>query len=67
LADTPELLINELDKVLTHGQLSDEVRQSLRDNLPNISWDGYEYGWERERVRTAIYLITISPDFAVIR
>ena len=67
LADTPELLINELDKVLTHGQLSYEVRQSLRDNLPNISWDGYEYGWERERVRTAIYLITISPDFAVIR
>ena len=67
LADTPELLINELDKVLTHGQLSDEVRQSLRDNLLNISWDGYEYGWERERVRTAIYLITISPDFAVIR
>ena len=67
LADTPELLINELDKVLTHGQLSDEVRQSLRDNLPNISWDGYEYGWERERVRTAIYLITVSPDFAVIR
>ena len=67
LADTTELLINELDKVLTHGQLSDEVRQSLRDNLPNISWDGYEYGWERERVRTAIYLITISPDFAVIR
>ena len=67
LADTPELLINELDKVLTNGQLSDEVRQSLRDNLPNISWDGYEYGWERERVRTAIYLITVSPDFAVIR
>lgn len=67
LADTPELLINELDKVLTHGQLSDEVRQSLRDNLPSISWDGYEYGWERERVRTAIYLITVSPDFAVIR
>ena len=67
LADTPELLINELDKVLTHGQLSDEVRQSLRDNLKNISWDGYEYGWERERVRTAIYLITVSPDFAVIR
>ena len=67
LAGTSELLINELDKVLTHGQLSDEVRQSLRDNLPNISWDGYEYGWERERVRTAIYLITVSPDFAVIR
>ena len=60
-----EKLINELDKVLTYGQLSDEVRQLLRDNLPNIAWTGYD--WEKERIRTAIYLITVSPDFAVIR
>ena len=64
-ADEPELLINELDKVLTHGQLSDELRQALRDNLPIISWTGYD--WEIERVRTAIYLIATSPDFSIIR
>lgn len=60
-----EKLINELDKVLTYGQLSDEVRQSLRDNIPNITWTGYD--WEKERIKTAIYLIVVSPDYAVIR
>jgi len=64
-ASEPELLINELDKVLTHGQISDDLRQALRDNLPNIAWTGYD--WEIERVRTAIYLIASSPDFSVIR
>ena len=64
-ASEPDLLINELDKVLTHGQLSDELRQALRDNLPIISWTGYD--WELERVRTAIYLIASSPDYSVIR
>ncbi len=64
-ASEPELLINELDKVLTHGQLSDELRQALRDNLPGIAWEGND--WELQRVRTAIYLIATSPDFSVIR
>ena len=64
LASDPELLINELDKVLTHGQLSDELRQQLRDNLPTINWGD---NWEEDRVATAIYLIAVSPDFTVIR
>ena len=63
-ASDPELLINELDKVLTHGQLSDELREDLRVNLPNIDWGD---NWERDLVATAIYLITVSPDFSVIR
>ncbi len=63
LASEPELLINELDKVLTNGQLSDELRQSLRENLATITWTGFEIN----RVLTAIYLIIVSPDFAVIR
>ena len=65
LAAEPELLINALDKLLTHGQLSDELRGYLRENLPNIQWTGGD--WEANRIRTAIYLIVTSPDFAVIR
>lgn len=63
-ASDVELLINELDKVLTHGQLSDELRQQLRDNLPTVDWGD---NWQEDRVATAIYLIAVSPDFAVIR
>jgi len=63
-ASDVELLINELDKVLTHGQLSDELREQLRINLPEIQWGD---NWEEDRVGTAIYLITVSPDYAVIR
>lgn len=60
-----DLLINELDKVLTYGQLSDEMRAQLRTNLLGIQWTGYD--WEAERIRTAVYLIITSPDYAVIR
>lgn len=64
LADDVDLLINEFDKYLTHGQLSDELRGYLREHLPTIDWgDNYR----QDRVRNAFYLICVSPDFTIIR
>lgn len=63
-ADDIDLLINEFDKHLTHGQLSDELRGYLREQIPNIQW-GSDY-LER-RIQTTFYLICVSPDFTIIR
>jgi hypothetical protein len=57
-----EDLINELDILLTHGQLSDETRQILRNALgPLYSATDAEYQFFRTRL--AIHLIMISPDY----
>ncbi len=65
-----EFLINEWDKLLTHGQLTDETRQILRDNLNPIYWEGEgedQYWWRYGRARLAAYLIMISPDYVVFK
>ncbi|MBK9151625.1 MAG: DUF1800 domain-containing protein [Saprospiraceae bacterium] len=61
-----ELLINELDKVLTHGQLTDETRNILRNRLNTIYWP-WNNDWIWWRVRMAIYLIMISPDYVITK
>ena len=57
-----EDLINELDMLLTHGQLSDETRQMVRNALNPLYWT-----WNADspfyRTRLAIHLIMISPDY----
>ena len=60
-----ESLINELDLLLTHGQLSDETRQILRTALNPMYW-----GWDnglKYRTRLAIYLVMISPDYNCVK
>ncbi|MEM9760116.1 MAG: DUF1800 domain-containing protein, partial [Pseudomonadota bacterium] len=60
LADDPVALLDRLDAVFTYGTLSDSTRQSILGLLPLIA--------ERERrVRAAIWLLLISPDYAVER
>ena len=60
-----ESLINHLDIVLTHGQLSDNTRKIIRDALAEIPdhWDDTE----RYRTELAVYLFMISPDYVVIK
>jgi uncharacterized protein (DUF1800 family) len=61
-----EELINELDMLLTHGQLSDETRQILRNTLNPLYWT-----WNNEspilRTRLALFLIMISPDYNCVK
>ncbi len=63
LARDPEVVINELDILLTHGQLTERTRDLIR-----IALNAQIYGDYREdRVELAIYLIMISPDYAILR
>ena len=63
-SDTEEL-INKLDLLLTHGQLTDETRQILRTALNPMYWQ-----WDnglKFRTRLAMYLVMISPDYNCVK
>lgn len=61
-ARDPEVLINRLDLLFTHGQLTQRTRAIIKEAV-----EAQIYGDYREnRVRLAIYLIMISPDYAVL-
>ena len=59
----PESLVNELDKILTHGQMTDRSRQIIKDAIEPIIWGDYRI----DRVRLALYLTMISPDYNIQR
>ena len=63
VANDSENLINELDKIFTHGQLSDETRQLMRDALNPIQTPWDEDSPNGIRVKLALYLMMISPDY----
>jgi hypothetical protein len=62
-ARDPEVLLNKLDMLFTHGQLTDRTRAIIKDALDSLIYGDYR----ENRVRLAIYLILISPDYAVLR
>ncbi len=63
LAQDPEVLVNRLDILFTHGNLSDRTRGIIKETI-----DGFKTGSFREnRVRMALYLIMISPDYAIFK
>jgi uncharacterized protein (DUF1800 family) len=66
ISNDTEDLINELDMLLTHGQLSDETRQILRTALNPLYWT-WDTSSAYHRTRLAIYLIMISPDYNCVR
>jgi hypothetical protein len=63
LARDPEVLVNRLDVLLTHGQLTDRTRKIIKDAIGQLVYNDYR----EERVRLALYLIMISPDYAILR
>jgi len=64
--DDTESLINHLDILLTHGQLSDETRQVMRSVLNPLYWT-WDTDWRNWRTRLAIYLFMISPDYNCVK
>jgi uncharacterized protein (DUF1800 family) len=66
LAENTELLINELDRNLTNGQLTDETRQIIRDHINPLYWTWNDQ-WKIYRARMAIYFILMSPDYNVMK
>ena len=63
LARDPEVLINRLDMLFTHGMLSTRTRQIIKDALTPLQDGNYRY----DRVRLALYLMMISPDYAIMK
>jgi hypothetical protein len=61
----PDPLLRRLDFVLTGGTLSPQQFQIIREAMLRISPGTWQ--WHRERLRMAIYLITTSADFNVLR
>jgi uncharacterized protein (DUF1800 family) len=61
----PDPLLRRLDMVLTGGTLSPQQFQIIREAMLRINPGTWQ--WHRERLRMAIYLITTSADFNVLR
>lgn len=66
-AGNTERLIKEIDLLLTNGQLSDQSKKYIRSALNNIRQNNFGSSWMDQRVRVALFLITISPDFVIIK
>ena len=63
LARDNEVLLNQLDLLLTHGNLTDDTRNSIKESLEGLYWSEYK----ENRARLALYLMLISPDFAIFK
>ena len=63
LARDPEVLVNRLDILFTHGTLSDRTREIIKDAITPLVSDNYRYN----RTRLALYLMMISPDYAIMK
>jgi len=63
-AQEPEVLINKLDLLLTHGTLSNETRAIIKQAI-----EPYQGGMNQRmnRIHLAAYLIMISPDYVILK
>ncbi|WOD43616.1 DUF1800 domain-containing protein [Hwangdonia lutea] len=66
-AKDSEVLVNQLDKLFTHGQLSDETKRVITEAVDGIENFGGDFDYEFYRVKMALYLILISPDYAILK
>jgi hypothetical protein len=64
--DDSEIIINYLDKVFTHGQLTDATRNRLRTALNNLYYT-WSSDYKNDRYKTAIYLLMASTDYTYIK
>ncbi len=65
LALDPDPLLRRLDLALTGGTLTPPQFQIIREAMLRVGAPTWQ--WHRERLRLAIYLITTSADFNVLR
>ncbi len=66
-AKDSEVLINQLDKLFTHGLLSDETRRIIIEAVDPIIKGNSQYDFTYFRVKMALYLIMVSPDYAILK
>jgi endo-chitodextinase len=64
IATDAEKLTDYLESKLTYGQLSPTTRNTIIDSVAAIKLDGSD--WPKKlRVRTALTLLALSPDFVI--
>lgn len=63
LADEPEALINRMDIMYTHGQLSENTKAIIKEAMLGLKWEDVN----KDRVRLGLYLLFISPDYAILK
>lgn len=61
-ATNDETLINEIDLLFTHGEMSQESRKLIMDSLKKTSHSAHGLV---DRISLALYLALISPDFVI--
>ena len=59
-AEDSEILINDLDILLTNGMLKDDTRQIIKTIIDPVE-DVFE------KMKLAIYLMVISADYTVLK
>lgn len=64
IAKDPDVLINKLDVLLTYGQLSEETKGIIKEAI--IPFEDNSIG-NQNRIKLALYLIMISPDYNVLK
>lgn len=64
-APDAEALINEIDRLLTKGQMSQQTRSIIKEVLQDIGV--FEPNAYRDRVASALFLASISPDFVILK
>jgi uncharacterized protein (DUF1800 family) len=66
LAEDPDALIERVDLILTHGTMSDETKNLIRDAIESVSINPVAPTSGREnRVYLAVFFALSSPDFIV--
>ena len=65
LAKDPQVLVNRLDILFTHGNLSPEVRIIIENALTEITYENLWDYYLEYRVNMALYLFMMSPDYAI--
>ncbi|MGC6432489.1 MAG: DUF1800 domain-containing protein [Jejuia sp.] len=62
-----EVLVNQLDKLFTRGQLSDETKEIIVSAIEPILNGWGDVTYTDLRVEMALYLIMISPDYVILK
>ena len=64
IAKDPDVLINKLDVLLSNGQLTEETRAIIKNAITPFEDNVLGY---HNRIKLAIYLLMISPDYNVLK
>ncbi len=69
LAATPPALMDNLNLMLTHGTMSAQTRTTILNAVQGVTQAMVPAGstLNQTRARLAIYLVALSPDFAILK